>query len=437
MDKFVFTIPTYRAIQEATIVNEGITVIAGENGSGKSTISRLIYYTVNIINQFHKYIFKETKDKVSRIGRKLDTIISQTSRSRQERNVISDASWKFEYSTNFEELEENFEKLLKECSYMLDHYFSKETDTRKISRILNYIGVDDDYSRSSDLATICIDFLRDSFAKSIEKAKNNIDKKPRALLMDYILHYGADLQDLPNKGLKLSENDVDLITSKFFSQPFNLNRAIYIDTPMALNNYISIGNDYWNKLPDLMRTPLGSIDLKEKKLLLELKKIISGDIVTEEDPKGFLYKNLCYKREDGLEIDLINAATGFKSFAYLLKLLANGYLKKETLLIIDEPEAHLHPQWIVEFANILVKLNKKIGVKIMVTSHNPDMVSAIRAISETEGILDTTRFYLAERSVKNNYKYEYKDLGNNIAPIFESFNIALSRIELYGAGSSI
>ena len=107
-----------------------------------------------------------------------------------------------------------------------------------------------------------------------------------------------------------------------------------------------------------------------------------------------------------------------------------------TVLIIDEPEAHLHPQWIVDFARVLVLLNKQLGVKVMITSHNPDMVAAIRAISDKEGILEKTRFYLAEQSPNNSYRYIYKDLEQNIGPIFESFNIALSRIEEYGTGSN-
>jgi hypothetical protein len=64
-------------------------------------------------------------------------------------------------------------------------------------------------------------------------------------------------------------------------------------------------------------------------------------------------------------------------------------------------------------------------------SHNPDMVSAIRYISEEEGILDSVNFYLAEKST-NKFKYSYKALRHDIEPIFESFNIALSRINEYG-----
>ena len=113
------------------------------------------------------------------------------------------------------------------------------------------------------------------------------------------------------------------------------------------------------------------------------------------------------------------------------QLLRNGWLDKETLLMIDEPEAHLHPQWIVEFARLLVKIHKELGVKVLVASHNPDMVAAIQSIAQKEEVIDKTVFYLAQRG-KDEPHYVFSDKGTDISDIFTSFNIALSRIEQYG-----
>ena len=66
-----------------------------------------------------------------------------------------------------------------------------------------------------------------------------------------------------------------------------------------------------------------------------------------------------------------------KSFSILQLLLKNGFLQKDTLLIIDEPEAHLHPQWIVEYARMIVLLHKEIGVKFFVASHSTDMILSL------------------------------------------------------------
>ena len=104
------------------------------------------------------------------------------------------------------------------------------------------------------------------------------------------------------------------------------------------------------------------------------------------------------------------------------------------MLIIDEPESHLHPQWIVEYARMIVLLHKHIRVKFFLASHNPDMVSAIRYIAEKEGVLDNVNYYLAEKA-EEAYLYNYRALGSDIAPIFGSFNIAIDRISQYSIES--
>ena len=115
----------------------------------------------------------------------------------------------------------------------------------------------------------------------------------------------------------------------------------------------------------------------------------------------------------------------------MLRLIENGYLTENSILIIDEPEAHLHPQWIVEFARVLVLLIKEVGCKVMLASHNPDMIAAIRSISSAQGTLAATRFYQAEKD-PDSLRYTYKNLGSDIEDIFRSFNIALERIKDYG-----
>lgn len=166
-------------------------------------------------------------------------------------------------------------------------------------------------------------------------------------------------------------------------------------------------------------------------LTAQIQSVIGGSILLENDRFG-IEKELHYiSKEQGIDINIKDAATGVKTFAYMSQLLKNGWLDKETLLLIDEPEAHLHPQWIVEFARLLVKIHKILGVKMVIASHNPDMVAAIQSIAEKEGVRKDTVFYLAHKE-KDDVSYEFVDKGTDIGDIFSSFNIALSRIEQYG-----
>lgn len=430
MNKYIFSLPTYRAIQDATIINEGITVIAGENGSGKSTISRAMYYMVNLMSDFALYVFNETRQNVLEMVRPLRDAMTQTTHVMQHRSMIREKYGQLAEATTFDELEDNLLSMLYEYTPILIYFFETVKEPKKQERILEYLDVDVSGS-AEQIAVACMNATKTRFYSLINTAQENIDKHPKALLFDYLNTFGMDLHDFPKNGVKFTEDGVDLLISKFFSAPLGLHRAIYIDTPMAVNDNLNFSTRYWNNLTVLMNQQDVKLTKSEDFLRHVLMDVLHGDIVTKKDQFTSKTK-LLYSRFDGLDIDLVNAATGIKSFAYLLKLLANGYLKNDTLLLIDEPEAHLHPQWIVEFANILVKLNKMLGVKIVITSHNPDMVSAIRSISEAQGILESTRFYLAKKINEESFRYTYQDLGTEIGPIFESFNIALDRIDFYG-----
>lgn len=433
MNKYIFSMPTYRAIQEASIINEGITVIAGENGSGKSTLSRAMYYMVNIMSDFANYVFREARGEVLEMSRSLKDAMAQTTHIVSNRSLIREKYDQLADANSFEELENALRSMLNAYQPILESFFDTVKEPKKQERILEYLGVDTKGS-SSDMARECMDTTWQRFVSIVSIAQENIDKHPKSMLFDFLHNYGMDMQDFPHKGVKFTEDGVDLIISKFFSAPLGLHRAIYIDTPMAVNDNFNYSTRYWNNLTYLMNQQAVNPTDEEKILRRKLCDILHGDITIEKDQFTSKTK-LCYSRFDGLDIELVNAATGIKAFAYLLRLLANGHLKGDTLLLIDEPEAHLHPQWIVDFANILVQLNKVLGVKIIITSHNPDMISAIRTISEAQGVLETTRFYLATKTDEESYRYSYQDLGTEIGPIFESFNIALSRIYLYGAGS--
>lgn len=129
---------------------------------------------------------------------------------------------------------------------------------------------------------------------------------------------------------------------------------------------------------------------------------------------------------------LDSLSPGELSLSLLNYIVRVNIIDASSVVYIESLEAFLSPEWIVEYARILVGINKRIGTRFFVTSHNPDFVSAIRYISEHEGTLDKTRFYLAKKNDDGRYDYrECVEDEKSIEPIFKLFAIALDKISEY------
>ena len=101
-------------------------------------------------------------------------------------------------------------------------------------------------------------------------------------------------------------------------------------------------------------------------------------------------------------------------------LLQNGLVKQERILIFDEPEVHLHPKWQLEMAKMIVEIVKK-GVRVLVNSHSPYMIEALKRYSEVKKVEDRTDFYLAE----NGYIEHQESLEN----IFEKLALPMRELK--------
>jgi predicted ATP-dependent endonuclease of OLD family len=433
----------FRAIGDSDIIINGITVVAGENGSGKSTISKLLYYLYKTAANYDFLIAQELQLNLNEIFRVLDIAHHEIYPISKDKNIREDLRKEL-YNLSFRsgvkrldtEQQDAWLSLIKKTSDLLQTEPDLFNDKKEIKRngpriqrlryILedvlnkNKIPLPKDNSLGFEQLAILVQAL-------FKEAKGKAVSRPASLFINALRSVFTDGQ-LP-KLFEVLEFDEEIISlnKPSLSIPYSVQKAIYIDTPMMLG-VDTADIEHWDDLNDLLNRPGKANNLELSKTISN--SIIHGDI-SLNDSQDF-GSDFSYKREDGSVYNLLDCATGVKSFGILQLLLKNGSLTDKTLLIIDEPESHLHPQWIIEYAHLIVLLNKITGVKFFIASHNPDMVSAIKHIAEKEGIISNLNFYLAEQ-VKNKFTYNYRHLGTDIDPIFGSFNIALERIHEYGS----
>jgi len=77
--------------------------------------------------------------------------------------------------------------------------------------------------------------------------------------------------------------------------------------------------------------------------------------------------------------------------AILISMIMLGI--QPTLLLLEEPEAHMHPTGLYTFMKFLVKIAKKIGTQIIATTHSLDMLRIASIISQ-ELKIDTKIIYI-------------------------------------------
>ena len=203
----------------------------------------------------------------------------------------------------------------------------------------------------------------------------------------------------------------------------SLKDVTFIDTPLFLEEGNSGNSSY---AQDLL--------FKKNKLKLKFNEMISNgntyilnEFMEVFGSSKFVCNNdqIKYKVENNSEDLMIhNIASGSKSFGLLYLLLKAGIITRESLLILDEPENHLHPEWQIKYAEIICKMVAD-GFYILITSHSPYFIQALRIYANKYGIIENkTEFYFAQETDKKNYSsiINLRDKDGNIEAekIFES-----------------
>ena len=95
-------------------------------------------------------------------------------------------------------------------------------------------------------------------------------------------------------------------------------------------------------------------------------------------------------------------------------------------MILDEPEVHLHPDWQVSLAEIIVLLQKEMGLHILINTHSPYFLRAIEVYSQKYAIAPCVKYYLScnEEDVS-----KIKDVTLDISKIYKVLSKPLQRIE--------
>lgn len=412
-------------LSNTEIIIDGITVIAGKNGTGKSTVGKSLY------SMF--YSFYDYKEKIDDLRKNM--IISEIRRRTSSffiRSINGDLinSFLINLYENRNEYREDDEKLKKHIIEFLN-----EVDNLKEYNIPSKSSSDDEVDQELIDAVLEILFMND------DKLLSYIIKQTFSYEFNNQIKNLANIDK--NSVIDVQIKDTNLRVNINESNNFSVNnpilinkKIVYIDDPYIVDEisiypyYDQSILDFNNHRDDLIN--LLNKDKSPSSLLIDESLSIIDDHLNKASKINILKSNDRYfynsEDDDQGKIDIKNASTGLKTFIIIKMLLENGSLQKNGTIILDEPETHLHPDWQIIFAELIVLLNKYLGMHILINSHSPYFVRAIEVYSAKHEVADKCRYYLSYNNHDTGLS-DIKEVSESIDEIYSKLAEAFDILE--------
>ena len=374
-------------LKEADVEINGITVIAGENNTGKSTIGKVLF---SIFQSLYKLDDQIIREKRNTIKHNLELLYVH-------------ATGSFFYNVEFKEIID--EILIEGSKYDIEILKNK---------ILEFISNNSEKTKNEipeEPAKRIFDLLKipkKSFVLAIlnRNFSNEFNNQITNIYTELVGNIKLKIQDkesflsIENNIIKEIKNEHFLNTEiVYIDDPFildDLTDELFVRNAIKNTDYNTIYN-HKNYLKYKLIQKKGSLvdeiilNSKLEKFYLKLNELFEGDIILSN--RG----NYVYRRKNkGNELNLINLSAGLKSFAVLKMLFINNTLQENGTIILDEPEIHLHPEWQIKFAELIVLLQKEFKMHILLTTHSPYFLKAVQVYSKKYKISNKCKYYMSE-----------------------------------------
>lgn len=433
-------IRNFAKVNQADILIDGITVIAGENNTGKSTIGKILFSLFNSISGIDEKVVEQRK-------REIERSVVLTLRN----YMMHNSSENLNTSDNFyiSHITGRFitERLNNEEDFELDNNRFRTIISDSLLKALD----------KQDLSVGETEYINELVDLLVEKANPIINLSEKSIILELLTRrfnqiFNNQINCLTDKHseakvvLKVKNKPIEVIfegnkCKKFENEISLLNKAIYIDNPYIVDSldkreFINPMGDYLNPMDEYLRKLIVSDDnidvmdgiiesvlVKEKleEIYRALNCVVDGQIIEQNSNEFYLQK-------DGYKdpIHFGNLSNGLKAFVLVKMLLEKGILKEKDVLILDEPEIHLHPQWQVIYAEIIVLLQKHFDLSIIVTTHSPYFLDAINLYSIKHDIDKKVNYYL---SSIDNYNVTMEFVTDNIDKIYKKMSTPVDELE--------
>lgn len=413
-------------IKTAVMKINGLTVVVGPNNSGKSTIGRTLY---SIVKAIANTKMASEEDSISRLEKHVESMYS---RFRGLRRI-----------ENKEELTKRFPRNSREFLQQMKESPDSENFLKEKRAFIQSLDIvpRQKYLLMEDLINIGICLIqKDSPAANL---RTELQFLIESEFLNTFCSNGSDSTEVElmseessKIAFKAKNNSVTWVhydNSGFIEDATYIESPLYlhlIDAIIRMKTFRETETGYGSLFPSIVPSHIKDmaekvmsaarhpIDLKEG-TGMEVSNVIGGKFTYDMETHQIMFE------EGKHRYNTINVASGIKCFGIVDLLESANFIGPNRLLIWDEPENHLHPEWQVLFAQKLVKLAGE-GVPVLVTTHSPYFLQSIRYYAAKEKIGKYVNYYLPKVEVDE--LSTVVDVTNDLTKVFEKLTEPLGYI---------
>ncbi len=408
-------------VRSAEIKLGGLTVVTGENDSGKSSIGKMLFSVLKAAKNSRRHDKLFVKGMILGRLRSLERMFGGT---------------------------EDVPRMLTDIPGLTAALIGGKMTVEELQRVLESESEKRDLpTRSKAIIRHICAVVRRHLARYdnpglvfMEEFRRIAESEFQEPLLSYgatagNIHFHDDTADADG-----SDIDIEITEGRDSAASLrgrtSIDDVTYIESPLYLHilNFLRSNNGLPYHLSDMASKILrpGAVRLdpyqEDHSAQLEaIEQIISGKFEVDESADELAFVH------NGHAIPPLSVASGIKSFGVLQRLLFGGNISTSKILIWDEPEIHLHPQWQIEFCKILVELVAD-GIPVIISSHSPYFIQGLRYFAALKGIEKDVAYYMPVEDAESRLS-DFKEVTDDLnrvftllaSPLHEIMNVASSR----------
>lgn len=425
------------AIRRSDINITPLTILAGENGTGKSFVTKFLYSVLSVINEdTYSNHTLEIANNLSSTFAQINDFLVESSEDDEigiQTEFEEDIIFLKDFQSSIQNLANSI-KLIETDYYAFDEdfivRFQKKVTTYKTDILPRLVKLVDSMETKDQGLSSTLNIFKNhlnifknfrSPIRLLSKSNhilNNLIEILENPESSYLRIISEHITDELKENFQISDIRHLINTSEEYSLflikdliKITIDKENGLTTEIELKESLSMFKRtkhilffespvYWRLLPiidDLDNSRKFSTNQPEilsgiPRYFYDLKKLLFTNFKEGERPpfvvscaadlkehlKGHFKpsdSDLTFENSDGENIPKNLVSFGMTNIGIIQAVLSKNIINKGSFVFIDEPESNLHPEWQAILANVLVQLAKN-GVYVIITTHSSDMLKA-------------------------------------------------------------